>query len=758
MKQLRIPLKALEPFNINIVSKNSWICSYHLQVLNPYVGNEENMRPFPYSFAFENENVRPSLLMNVLETDVRNVLSPLPEDLNNGHDVHRSFSNPRPSRFLDTVLELVEGNYAIIGDSQSSMIADASRENCNDEINMAAASTSDAKISTDGPSQKEVEEEGENESSSHGVETPKAVVEEVGSNTKPEEPSNNPPLTPPTNGDIHRETIEGAAKEEGNDGHVSSGDESPKLVINEICDRKEARNLTKTEASVPILPTETIPSIPQERSSENSSPKSPSLKRSATATDDVEAVENLPKKPRLYEDVVDPMSGINIAQIDTSVAQLRTEIENLGVDIARKEEEWNSLIRMQKRKEEALAVLERRRAVWTIKQEEGRSNASDEQEENLAAIASHNLYNSQFPLIMMKHMFGESLMNRMAPQSNRPPSRHRDSSSSNGPKAPSPNNISIIDIHTNNSRSSSVSDSPQVSISPEAHSKLGRHLNSIMSVKPILPKPPTNNLAPTSNHVGNPTPLYPSVKRLCFPEERKGVLGDISTKERNEDHQEKPTRPSSVSSSNNETDLRLNSSLNPKAHLSNVNNSSPLTMNDSIVSYKDVLLQFAQLTQTEKSPGSPQISIIPVSSSDTPSRKFEHTPDSTSVSRELSIPPQASNQSPSLEGSSALAKLLLESGAGNHGSGAKNSAVDLSSYGSSPDSLTLSALLSGGTMTTHKEKPSSGSQMESRPKKNPPTDETGSNPKCQGCHKQRAQFVCAGCSNQWYCSRSCQMF
>lgn len=115
MKQLRIPLKALGPFNINIVSKNSWICSYHLQVLNPYVGNEENMRPFPYSFAFENENVRPSLLMNVLETDVRNVLSPLPEDLNNGHDVHRSFSNPRPSRFLDTVLELVEGNYAIIG-------------------------------------------------------------------------------------------------------------------------------------------------------------------------------------------------------------------------------------------------------------------------------------------------------------------------------------------------------------------------------------------------------------------------------------------------------------------------------------------------------------------------------------------------------------------------------------------------------------------------------------------------------------------
>ncbi|KAB7496365.1 hypothetical protein Anas_02256 [Armadillidium nasatum] len=351
-----------------------------------------------------------------------------------------------------------------------------------------------------------------------------------------------------------------------------------------------------------------------------------------------------------------------------------------------------------------------------------------------------------------------------------------------------PNNISIIDIHTNNSRSSSVSDAPQVSISPEAHSKLGRHLNSIMSVKPILPKPPTNNLAPTSNHVGNPTPLYPSgmgpqgptvsINHIIAAHRRENPnvppISETSVLSRGAKRgawrhkyegekrgsPREPDRPSSVSSSNNETDLRLNSSLNPKAHLSNVNNNSPLTMNDSIVSYKDVLLQFAQLTQTEKSPGSPQISIIPVSSSDTPSRKFEHTPDSTSVSRELSIPPQASNQSPSLEGSSALAKkndldfqfvivnsciiwfmlkcfkyflnkknrshfhrfrerkksnhailkLLLESGAGNHGSGAKNSAVDLSSYGSSPDSLTLSALLSGGTMTTHKDKPSSGSQ------------------------------------------------
>lgn len=30
-------------------------------------------------------------------------------------------------------------------------------------------------------------------------------------------------------------------------------------------------------------------------------------------------------------------------------------------------------------------------------------------------------------------------------------------------------------------------------------------------------------------------------------------------------------------------------------------------------------------------------------------------------------------------------------------------------------------------------------------------------PQCQGCNQKPAQFVCAGCGNQWYCSRECQV-
>lgn len=35
--------------------------------------------------------------------------------------------------------------------------------------------------------------------------------------------------------------------------------------------------------------------------------------------------------------------------------------------------------------------------------------------------------------------------------------------------------------------------------------------------------------------------------------------------------------------------------------------------------------------------------------------------------------------------------------------------------------------------------------------------EASETPLCQGCRRRDAQFVCAGCANQWYCSRDCQV-
>ena len=45
----------------------------------------------------------------------------------------------------------------------------------------------------------------------------------------------------------------------------------------------------------------------------------------------------------------------------------------------------------------------------------------------------------------------------------------------------------------------------------------------------------------------------------------------------------------------------------------------------------------------------------------------------------------------------------------------------------------------------------------SRSSAGPSPSSNGEVPKCQGCNERVAQFVCAGCSSQWYCSRECQV-
>lgn len=55
-------------------------------------------------------------------------------------------------------------------------------------------------------------------------------------------------------------------------------------------------------------------------------------------------------------------------------------------------------------------------------------------------------------------------------------------------------------------------------------------------------------------------------------------------------------RPPSVSSSSSEAEMRTSASAK-----------GMLAMSDPSVSYKDVLLRFAELTQIEKQPGSPQV-------------------------------------------------------------------------------------------------------------------------------------------------------
>lgn len=58
---------------------------------------------------------------------------------------------------------------------------------------------------------------------------------------------------------------------------------------------------------------------------------------------------------------------------------------------------------------------------------------------------------------------------------------------------------------------------------------------------------------------------------------------------------------------------------------------------------------------------------------------------------------------------------------------------------------------------TSSEQPASKKAASINNKSNPDDMDDEDVPECQGCHRNQAQFVCAGCGNQWYCSRECQV-
>ncbi|XP_069992056.1 serine-rich adhesin for platelets isoform X2 [Penaeus vannamei] len=554
--------------------------------------------------------------------------------------------------------------------------------------------------------------------------------------------------------------VEGSEDE----GKESSEDDEDKLVISEGNERgTEESNDENSKGETPLAP-QKAPS------------RSPTPQRSEKRPAEDEAAVGVPKKrQRSLDEMVSLDSFSTVSQVEGSLGQVKRDLEAIEFLLKQKEEEWNTLLRLQKRKEELYLRLVRKRQVLLMKsgQEEKEEEQEGKTDEEGSGEGSGNLlflpqggYSSlggpQLPLMMMSQLLSGS----QSPQSlqvlpqvvTTKEGSRSNSNNGNG-------NISVIDIHTSSNKPGG--EVPRISMSSEAHNKLSKQLTSGLSLmKPILPKPsgPQGSLSnipaalsttPTGQGPQGPTinvqqliaahrkenPNTPPIRRATRGAWRHRYDGDKRSS-REQD------RPPSVSSSSSEAEMRTSASAK-----------GMLAMSDPSVSYKDVLLRFAELTQIEKQPGSPQISIFPVGSSESSTRKSEGSRESTPIAREqtpTSVPPTATlpTSKPSLEGPSALAKLLLGSQAGVTSGGNVKMVGDATT---NSQYLTLSALLSGGSTTTVKEK-SSHSQSESRSKKSSHhSEEGGGNPKCQGCHKQRAQFVCAGCGNQWYCSRECQV-
>ncbi|XP_024941768.1 uncharacterized protein LOC107268797 isoform X2 [Cephus cinctus] len=211
---------------------------------------------------------------------------------------------------------------------------------------------------------------------------------------------------------------------------------------------------------------------------------------------------------------------------------------------------------------------------------------------------------------------------------------------------------------------------------------------------------------------------------------------------------------------------------------------------NSSMSFKDVLVQFAKLSQQQGEPvktpqNYPDVTLHPVAPSPSP----QNTQSQTAGSLLHGILTKSQSPRPTTF-SPTLARLLTAPERERSGPAATStpqqttatqhllqayqgsnpvSISDLLSSSKARTEITITPVVNAPTVQSHSnnlihvddveeettviEERSSRVSSGSRDNR----DDRDSPPRCQGCHERAAQFVCAGCGNQWYCSRECQV-
>ncbi|XP_029660822.1 uncharacterized protein LOC115234164 isoform X2 [Formica exsecta] len=229
--------------------------------------------------------------------------------------------------------------------------------------------------------------------------------------------------------------------------------------------------------------------------------------------------------------------------------------------------------------------------------------------------------------------------------------------------------------------------------------------------------------------------------------------------------------------------------------------SNPST-NDSM-NYKDILVQFAKMSQQGEGTAAkvpqnyPDVTLHPVAipssaaqnTASQPTGSLLHgiltkaqSPRSTTFSPTLArllTAPERERNSPAAAAAAAVASMSQQSATTQHFSQTYQgsnlvSINDILSSSKARTEITITPVVNSSAQShsndliqvedveeettvidDRKGSSTSGRDGKQVAKDNPPSPSAP--PKCQGCMIRPAQFVCAGCGNQWYCSRTCQL-
>ncbi|CAG9768219.1 unnamed protein product [Ceutorhynchus assimilis] len=438
---------------------------------------------------------------------------------------------------------------------------------------------------------------------------------------------------------------------------------------------------------------------------------SPPMKRLKTDIED-----NFMAREKIIGDYFEVAACNNLEQIQSFSDQVLSEIKTLNELAKEKEQEWNQLLHMKKLKEELLLRLQRKRQVLIF-------NDSDLNDIQPETNGQQSLQKCNQKANMLRELRAANLEKL----------KRRTSLLNNAYNKQKP----VVDVQ------SIIADYRQSH--PESVPRRGRRIRHSQS----------------------------EGKTSIFGFSGGSLIGPKSGL----DHCDMPSQ------NGTQDDSRVSSNQNSHNRPSG-----------EIKTYKDILLQCARLSQAEKTelqmqlnasklpPPYPEVTVHPVTSTSSvaPTNSLLHgiltkTPNRQKTNGKTKVNGGKSSFSPTLARLLTAPDRSATSTPTNMMSGSLLNASNIA----------LSAIFPGSKVRNEITITPVGSEFETPIKRELMEDESedpvdrlvidetldSSNlrkednksedgedvPQCQGCNQRAAQFVCAGCGNQWYCSRDCQV-
>ncbi|XP_008199159.1 uncharacterized protein LOC659546 isoform X2 [Tribolium castaneum] len=474
--------------------------------------------------------------------------------------------------------------------------------------------------------------------------------------------------------------------------------------------------------------------INEESCSNTSSEEAPN-KRKAESQDSankrlrLDIQENFISRDKILNEFIELSDSNTVEQLQMQTEQILAEIRTLNELAKEKEREWNNIIHLKKMKEELLLRMQRRKQVMLLSSDRNENgDVYSESQTDSERLKSAN------QSILKANLTNPNKTLRMQNKHRNILPKHQYSQEMNG----------SLDFRQNKQRpvldvQSIIADYRQRH--PEIVPRRGRRIrNSHNDNK--------NNILNFSNlALGSGAQVHQNVDL----QSELGILLNAMDGNRGD------SRPSSAESS---------------------------TTHEP--SFKDMLVQFAKLSQSERHeliqnaikppPPYPEVTVHPVPTTNTvaptnsllhgiltksPSKANTKTSFSPTLARLLTAPERSNSHSPTAPtlpnnlnnaANMSISEILSTSKARNE--------ITITPLGSQYDSPQKGKSQEDEEAEDSADRlviDESSEVIDNRGRGDNSSDAGDEVPQCQGCNQKSALFVCAGCGNQWYCSRDCQV-